>query len=203
LLTTGLRFSPGTQVSSANKTNHHDITEILFKVALKTITLTLTSICMYWYFLFYIYMISLNSNILRSMSVSSVHSYSNPHFKMYAIVVSYSSIFSFLCSVFVIIICLFFVPLSSLPLYCLSFELRLLITPLCLQAFLLNIDCIKMWQKQWGIYNLLVLWNTELQIQNYMIYCTIIFICLYGNWYRQQSILLFTKLILVANFQRR
>ena len=127
-----------------------------------TLTLTLTSICMYWYFLFYIYMNSLKSNILKIMSVSSAHSYSNPHFKMYAIVDSYSSIFSFLCSVFSIIICLFFVLLSSLPLHCLSFELRLLITPLCLQTFLLNIDCIKMWQKQWGIYNLLFLWNTEL-----------------------------------------
>ena len=33
------RFSLGTLVSSTNKTNHHDITEILFKVALNTITL--------------------------------------------------------------------------------------------------------------------------------------------------------------------
>jgi hypothetical protein len=29
---------PGTPVSSTNKTNHHDITEILLKVALNTIT---------------------------------------------------------------------------------------------------------------------------------------------------------------------
>jgi hypothetical protein len=35
-------FSPGTPVSSTNKTCHHNITEILLKVALKTITLTLT-----------------------------------------------------------------------------------------------------------------------------------------------------------------
>jgi hypothetical protein len=34
-------FSPGTLVSSINKTDHHDITEILLKVALNTITLTL------------------------------------------------------------------------------------------------------------------------------------------------------------------
>ncbi len=34
-------FSPGTQISSTNKTNCHDITEILLKVALNTITLTL------------------------------------------------------------------------------------------------------------------------------------------------------------------
>ena len=38
----GLWFSPDTQVSSTNKTDHHDITEILLKVALNTITLTLT-----------------------------------------------------------------------------------------------------------------------------------------------------------------
>jgi hypothetical protein len=35
-------FSLGTPVSSTNKTDHHDITEILLKVALNTITLTLT-----------------------------------------------------------------------------------------------------------------------------------------------------------------
>jgi hypothetical protein len=35
-------FSPGTPVSSTNKTDCHDITEILLKVALNTITLTLT-----------------------------------------------------------------------------------------------------------------------------------------------------------------
>jgi hypothetical protein len=35
-------FSPGTPVSSTNKTNRHDITEILLKVALNTITQTLT-----------------------------------------------------------------------------------------------------------------------------------------------------------------
>jgi hypothetical protein len=34
-LTTGRWFSPGTPVSSTNKTDHHDITEILLKVALK------------------------------------------------------------------------------------------------------------------------------------------------------------------------
>jgi hypothetical protein len=36
-LATGQWFSPGTPVSSTNKTNHHDITEILLKVALNTI----------------------------------------------------------------------------------------------------------------------------------------------------------------------
>ena len=34
-------FSPGTPVSSTNKTDRHGITEILLKVALNTITLTL------------------------------------------------------------------------------------------------------------------------------------------------------------------
>ena len=35
-------FSPGTPVSFTNKTDRHDIAEILLKVALSTITLTLT-----------------------------------------------------------------------------------------------------------------------------------------------------------------
>jgi hypothetical protein len=35
-------FSPGTPVSSTNKTDSHDITEILLKVASNTITLTVT-----------------------------------------------------------------------------------------------------------------------------------------------------------------
>ena len=39
-LVTGRWFSPGTPVSSTNKTDRHDITEILLKVALNTITLT-------------------------------------------------------------------------------------------------------------------------------------------------------------------
>jgi hypothetical protein len=34
---TGLWFSPGTLVSSTNKTDHHDIADILLKVALNTI----------------------------------------------------------------------------------------------------------------------------------------------------------------------
>jgi hypothetical protein len=40
-LVAGQWFSQGTPVSSANKTDHHDIAEILLKVALNTITLTL------------------------------------------------------------------------------------------------------------------------------------------------------------------
>ena len=40
-LATGQWFSPGTRVSSTNKTDHHNITEILLKMSLNTITLTL------------------------------------------------------------------------------------------------------------------------------------------------------------------
>jgi hypothetical protein len=42
LLATGRWFSPGTQVSSTNKIDRHDITEILLKVALNTINLNQT-----------------------------------------------------------------------------------------------------------------------------------------------------------------
>jgi hypothetical protein len=41
-LAIGLWFFPDTPASSTNKTDHHDITEILLKVALNTITLTPT-----------------------------------------------------------------------------------------------------------------------------------------------------------------
>ena len=41
-LATGRWFSPGAPVSSTNKTDRHDIAEILLKVALNTITLTLS-----------------------------------------------------------------------------------------------------------------------------------------------------------------
>jgi hypothetical protein len=34
----GRWFSPGAPVSSTNKTDHHDITELLLKVVLNTIT---------------------------------------------------------------------------------------------------------------------------------------------------------------------
>jgi hypothetical protein len=40
-LATGLWFSPSTPISSTNKTCRHDVTELLLKVALNTITLTL------------------------------------------------------------------------------------------------------------------------------------------------------------------
>jgi hypothetical protein len=41
-LAAGLWFSPGTEVSSTNKTDRHDINEIFLKVALNTIILTLS-----------------------------------------------------------------------------------------------------------------------------------------------------------------
>ena len=37
---TGQGFSPGTLISSTNKTDHHNITEILLKVALNTVNQT-------------------------------------------------------------------------------------------------------------------------------------------------------------------
>jgi hypothetical protein len=42
LLATGRWFSPGTPVSSTNKTDRQDITEILSKVELDTTSLTLS-----------------------------------------------------------------------------------------------------------------------------------------------------------------
>ena len=39
-LAAGGWFSPGTPVSATNKTDRHDITELLLKVALNTITIT-------------------------------------------------------------------------------------------------------------------------------------------------------------------
>ena len=41
-LVTGQCFSPGTRVSSTNKTDHHDISEILLNVVLNTINLNLS-----------------------------------------------------------------------------------------------------------------------------------------------------------------
>jgi len=51
-LATGRWFSPSTWVSSTNKTNRHNITEILFKVALNTITLTPNPIMLLRYITF-------------------------------------------------------------------------------------------------------------------------------------------------------
>ena len=45
LLAAGRWFSPGTPISSTNKTDRHDITEIVLKVALNTITLIITPLC--------------------------------------------------------------------------------------------------------------------------------------------------------------
>jgi len=51
----GQCFSPGSPVSSTNKTDGHDITEILLKVALNTITLTLNYIERYMYMYMHFY----------------------------------------------------------------------------------------------------------------------------------------------------
>jgi len=68
-------FSLGIPVSSINKTDCHNITEILLKVALNTITLTLcsfsniveillASVCPYQYLPFYLEMVFTDNNYL-------------------------------------------------------------------------------------------------------------------------------------------
>ena len=49
-LVAGRWFSPGSPISSTNKTDHHDITEILLKVALNTIKQTITEIDLFLFF---------------------------------------------------------------------------------------------------------------------------------------------------------
>jgi len=51
-LATGQWFSPGPPVFSTKKTDHHDITEILLKVALSTITQTNKHISIVFFFFF-------------------------------------------------------------------------------------------------------------------------------------------------------
>ena len=51
-LAAGRYFSSGTLVSSTNKTDRHDITEILLKVALNNATLTSLSCCLVWMLVF-------------------------------------------------------------------------------------------------------------------------------------------------------
>ena len=51
-LSVGRWFSPGTLVSFTNKTDRHDITEILLKVALNTIILTLIPLFVFCFFVF-------------------------------------------------------------------------------------------------------------------------------------------------------
>jgi len=53
--TAGWWFSPGTPVSSTNNTYRHDITELLLKVALNTITLTMQCDVICKFFLFWLY----------------------------------------------------------------------------------------------------------------------------------------------------
>jgi hypothetical protein len=66
---TGQWFSQGTLVSSTNKTNRHDITKILLKVALNTIKRTKHQICLHSAtamdskYTYYVTLISLHSAI--------------------------------------------------------------------------------------------------------------------------------------------
>ena len=62
-------FSPSTPVSSTNKTDRHDIAEILLRVALNTITLTLTRIPIIVMCTCFCQIISL----LSSLSISTSH----------------------------------------------------------------------------------------------------------------------------------
>jgi hypothetical protein len=66
-LATGQWFSPGTPVSSTNKTDSHDITELLLKVVLNTITLSQMLI-----FFHYDCKISLQSLLINTIMRNSV-----------------------------------------------------------------------------------------------------------------------------------
>ena len=62
LATGGRRLSPGISVSSTNKTDHNDITEILLKVVFNTIALAPTV----WYFLAHLFVFHLLSEKFQS-----------------------------------------------------------------------------------------------------------------------------------------
>jgi len=66
-------FYPGTSVFSTNKTDRHDITEILLKVALNTITLILTIYtCQLFCFKTFIF-ITVQHQILSQHQLQVVH----------------------------------------------------------------------------------------------------------------------------------
>ena len=72
-LATAQWFYPGTQVSSTNNTDHHDITEILLKVALNTIKQIVFFLCVWYrYFAGMICGIQKQHSSLRSDSTPNI-----------------------------------------------------------------------------------------------------------------------------------
>jgi hypothetical protein len=49
IIKNGWRFSQGTPVSTTNKTDHHDIAELMLKMALNTITITVPLVILVTY----------------------------------------------------------------------------------------------------------------------------------------------------------
>jgi hypothetical protein len=80
-LVTGRWFSPGTLFSNTNTTGHHDITDILLKVVLSTITLIL--LCLIW-FLHQRYICSLPSLVKHETSILHNKIKSNGTFKSWS-----------------------------------------------------------------------------------------------------------------------
>ena len=82
-LMAGQWFSPGTPVSSTNKTDRHDITEILLKVVLNTITLV-NVVVLYQGHPFtqiFLHTLTLNNFIflaIRTLIISEVSNYKDP-----------------------------------------------------------------------------------------------------------------------------
>jgi hypothetical protein len=66
-------FSPGTRVSSTNKIDCHDITEILLEVALNTITLTHVIRVLFIFYDFFV-VVSVNETAPRAFSCQALSS---------------------------------------------------------------------------------------------------------------------------------
>jgi hypothetical protein len=69
-LATGWWFSPGTPVSSINKTDHHDITEILLEVVLNTINLKLNMRIFFLYWVKWCHILTLNNIVSDNLHLS-------------------------------------------------------------------------------------------------------------------------------------